>query len=131
MTNVGTMSENERLAERLTTIASALRPKANGSGGGLRIDDPAVLDALAQGLWNFLGPRFGEINKRIAELEARPTMKYVGVWRPEKTYVVGNVVTDDGSLWHAERSSIGMRPGDGSDNWTLCVKRGRDAKGSK
>jgi hypothetical protein len=64
------------------------------------------LAALAKGLVNWLRPILADIEKRNAELEARliqleqaPTMKYCGVWEPERTYFIGDFVTDDGSLW--------------------------------
>jgi hypothetical protein len=64
---------------------------------------------------------------RIEELEARPVMKYIGVWDQAKIYGAGNFVTEGGSLWHAQRASVGERPGSG-DAWQLAVKKGRDAR---
>ena len=93
----------------------------------------------AFGAKNFLGT-FADANKkqnviiaalvdRVKEFEARPQMKYVGVWNQEKVYGAANCVTDGGSMFHAQRASVGERPGSGSDAWVLVVKKGRDARG--
>jgi len=66
------------------------------------------------------------LQKRVAELEARPAMKYEGVSDAEKVYRVGDFVTDGGSLWHCSDTNIGVRPGS-SDAWRLAVKRGTGA----
>jgi|SRR5215831_8251778 len=81
--------------------------------------------------------------ERIAALEARepvpgppgppgpagadgvPGMTYRGPWDPARRYAKGDVVTIDGSMWHANTDTE-RRPGDGSGEWTLAVKRGRD-----
>ena len=53
-------------------------------------------------------------------------MKYCGVWQPSAAYQRGNVVTYDGSAWHATRAVAAERPGT-SDGWQLMVKHGKDA----
>ncbi|MBR1231975.1 hypothetical protein [Bradyrhizobium sp. AUGA SZCCT0182] len=69
------------------------------------------------------------LTDRVKELEARPSsLKYVGVWDQQKVYGAGNFVTDGGSMFHAQRASVGERPGSGSDAWVLAVKKGKDAK---
>jgi hypothetical protein len=65
--------------------------------------------------------------ERIEALEARPEMKYCGIWKADTVYGTGNFVTDNGSLFHANRASVGERPGT-SDSFTLAVKKGKDAK---
>lgn len=70
---------------------------------------------------------FAEMAARLEALEARPAVKYLGVYQQGKAYGAGNMVTDAGSVWHADRATM-ARPGS-SDDWTLAVKRGRD--GSK
>jgi hypothetical protein len=67
------------------------------------------------------------LRKRIEELEARPTVKYCGVWSPDEQYVEGNLATHRGSVWHCNRATRAV-PGDGSGDWVLCVKRGKDAR---
>jgi hypothetical protein len=62
-----------------------------------------------------------------AELAAHRSVKYMGVYRDGAEYSEGSLVTLHGSLFHANRNTK-MIPGDGSRDWTLCVKRGRDGK---
>jgi hypothetical protein len=90
-------------------------------GGGL---SELEIRALAKGLHGWLGPILKDIEKRLAELEARPTMTYEGTWDAERSYVRGMFVTNDGSLWHCEHPCTGVRPP--TAEWTLAVKRGRD-----
>jgi hypothetical protein len=59
----------------------------------------------------------------------QPGMQFVGAYDASKSYDVGDVVNHDGSGWHCNRTTQ-RRPGDGSGDWTLFVKRGRDGKGS-
>lgn len=56
-----------------------------------------------------------------------PTMIYRGVFKDGDAYERGDTVTWAGSLWHCDLPTKD-RPGEGSDAWTLAVKRGRDAK---
>jgi hypothetical protein len=68
------------------------------------------------------------LERRILELEQRPTMEYCGVWEVGETYYVGDFVTDAGSMWACEKANAGVRPGSKADVWTLAVKHGRDGK---
>jgi hypothetical protein len=70
---------------------------------------------------------YEQLAARVKELEQRPTVKYLGIFREGKVYPPGSMVTHQGGIWHAERSTL-MRPGDGAVDWTLAVKRGRDGK---
>jgi hypothetical protein len=67
-------------------------------------------------------PKLVELGKRIEVLEARPAMKYCGVWDPENSYAAGEFVTENGALW-ACRSPTKARPGKSAD-WQLAVKKG-------
>lgn len=53
---------------------------------------------------------------------------YRHAWKEGKSYEQGDVVTWGGSTWHANRDT-GAKPGY-SDDWTLMVRRGADAKSS-
>jgi len=65
---------------------------------------------------------------RIAALEARAaTFKYAGVYARDRDYAAGEFTTFRGSLWHCNRSTRAT-PGDGTSDWTLACKRGRDGK---
>jgi hypothetical protein len=76
---------------------------------------------------NKLSEYIASLLKRVKELEARPTLKYLGIWETEKVYASGSFVTDAGSIWHAHRANVGERPGTG-DAWQLAVKKGKDAR---
>jgi hypothetical protein len=68
-----------------------------------------------------------KLQHRVEQLEARPSVKYAGTWKEKNFFGEGVLVTDNGSMWHAKRPSIGERPGQ-TDAWTLAVKRGRDGR---
>jgi len=71
--------------------------------------------------------RIADLEKKVEELERRKMPEYKGVWKPDQEYGDNSLVTHDGSMFIARAQSKGVRPGDGS-LWTLCVKRGRDAR---
>lgn len=66
------------------------------------------------------------LEARIAELEKAP-LRYDGPHETGKTYRKGTFVTHAGSVWHANRRTA-AKPGDGSDDWTLAIKRGRNGR---
>jgi hypothetical protein len=78
-----------------------------------------------------LGPlvkRIAELETRCKSLEAKPSLRYCGVWKADVRYGEGAAVTQDGSLWIARAiAPPGEKPGD-SDAWQLAVKRGRDGR---
>jgi hypothetical protein len=98
-----------------------------------------IFDACVSPLQKFIGEmntrniernqRLDALEARVAELEQRPSLKYIGVWREGEDYVAGDAVTDHGSLWIARVNHIKSRPGtDGIGGWQLAVKKGRDAR---
>lgn len=59
----------------------------------------------------------------------QPRLKYSGVYVEGRAYRPGEFVTRNGSLWHCNTVSPSTAPGGaGSNDWTLAVKRGRDAR---
>ena len=50
--------------------------------------------------------------------------KYCGVWN-DGTYMRGNFVTHDGSVWHCNVDTS-TKPGVDPVVWTLAVKHGKD-----
>jgi integrin beta 3 len=56
-----------------------------------------------------------------------PVQIYRNVWLASKRYERGDVVTWAGSMWHANKTTT-EKPGEGSKDWTLCVKKGGDGK---
>src|SRR5688500_6644692 len=67
--------------------------------------------------------------KRLRALEERPTLRYRGTWNPETQSNEGDVLTFQGSAWFCNRATR-SRPGT-NDDFTLMVKRGKDARVSE
>ena len=96
---------------------------------------PLTWKALAKIMDNALLPAFKmlqqrceALEKRVAELEARPSFKYCGTWEAGQTYKTGEFVTWGGSMWHCHVAhSTGREPGK-SDYWKLSVMRGREGR---
>lgn len=59
-----------------------------------------------------------------------PVMINRGVFNVGGQYTANDVVTCAGSLWVCKNSETNRRPGDGSADWQLIVKAGRDGKGA-
>jgi hypothetical protein len=111
-------------------IKSALEPITRDMAGlSERI---AVLDARAQ----IPGPagKDGQNGKDGAPgkdgepgRDGLAGLSFEGVYQEGKSYDKGNLVTWAGSSWHCNEPTT-TKPGDGSKDWTLMVKRGRDGK---
>lgn len=56
-----------------------------------------------------------------------PAQVYKGVF-DASDYEQGDTVTWAGSLWHCNKTATTAKPGDGSPDWTLAVKKGRDGR---
>lgn len=63
------------------------------------------------------------LEARVAALEARPALKWAGVWKGDVPYKENSLITHSGGLWLATIESKGCRPGDGAI-WRLIVKKG-------
>jgi integrin beta 3 len=59
-----------------------------------------------------------------------PIAIYRGVRRGGEVYERGDMVSYGGSVWHAAKQTDST-PGEGNQDWTLAVKRGRDGKDGK
>lgn len=55
------------------------------------------------------------------------TLIYRGVFKGGETYQPGDTVSFGGGLWHCDKDTT-ARPGEGSEDWTLAVRRGREGK---
>lgn len=64
---------------------------------------------------------------RTLGLATLPAMLYRDVYESGHSYAAGDVVTHQGSMWHATEATSEV-PGEGATAWRLCVKRGRDGK---
>jgi hypothetical protein len=81
------------------------------------------LDALVDGMSEAIKVSvFDPLNARLKKLEAAPAVRYCGVWRADRTYSAGALVTRSGGLWLAT-CDTGQTPGDGGD-FKLIVKSG-------
>jgi len=112
----------ERVAS-LDARAPVPGPPGPAGADGLGFDDYEVRydgDRTLTHRWA-RGERSGEQVIKI------PTPIYRGVFVPGHLYERGDLVTVDGSMWHAN-SDTTARPGEAATaaDWTLAVKRGRD-----
>lgn len=96
--------------------------KPGRDGFNLEDFDATVMDDGRTVLLSFTGK---EMDYKV-EL-GFPVMLYRGVYR-EGSYERGDTVTWAGSLWHCDAVKTTDKPGDGSKDWTLCAKKGRDGK---
>jgi hypothetical protein len=74
--------------------------------------------------FEFIGELIGKLTKRVAELENRPQLRYLGVFREGRSYEPGAFVTYSGAIWHCNQSTT-IPPGNGAAAWTLAVKSGQ------
>ena len=58
------------------------------------------------------------LEERVKALEAKPTMRYYGVWKGDVAYEVA---------WVARSANTSTKPSTTGD-WQLAVKRGHDGK---
>src|SRR5688500_2391348 len=70
------------------------------------------------------------LRRRVAELEARPTLKYRATWVDGLIYEKGQLVTLGGSVWHCNARTT-TRPTTHDGSWHLAVKAGRDGKSAR
>jgi hypothetical protein len=86
---------------------------------------------MAREIKNYVRRAIAPLEKRIAELESRPQIKYLGVHKPGAEYSEGTMTTRGGSIWYAQRRTREL-PGDGNQDWVfLACKRGQDGRSAK
>ena len=68
------------------------------------------------------GDRRRALEERVKALEARPAGEWRGVWK-QGVYPECSMITDQGGLWVAKRSTT-TRPGSAGSDWVLIVKSG-------
>lgn len=85
--------------------------------------DDMTLDYDGERTFTFLFQRGGHIEERRFVV---PVVLDRGVYRAETAYAKGDAVTYGGSVWIAQ-SDTKAKP-DGSSDWRLAVKKGRDGK---
>jgi hypothetical protein len=106
--------------------ASLIKAIANGFAPSVREFIVAAVEPVRSENARLSAELVG-LRDRVKELESRPSLKYAGIWKSDAVYGSGTFITDGGSVWHAQRASVGERPGSG-DAWQLAVKKGRDAR---
>jgi hypothetical protein len=87
-----------------------------------------LIACAVAGAFGALEARLLTTQSRVAELEAKPTLKYAGTWC-EGGFKAGELVTHAGSCWHANTDTI-SKPGTNAD-WTMVVRRGADGKDAR
>lgn len=81
---------------------------------------------LIDGLVDWVRAGFEARDAVLKRIETKG-VEYKGVWQASQDYRRGDLVTFDGSVWHANATTR-AKPGSGSKAWTLAVKRGADAR---
>jgi hypothetical protein len=71
---------------------------------------------------------FARGEKRTESPIVFPVQIYRGVYQADAVYTRGDSVTLNGSQYHCNVRQTSARPGDGSTDWTLSVKHGRDGR---
>lgn len=86
--------------------------------------------AAQKGLLDTLAGRLDALEARalIPGPPGKPGLEYCGVFVEGKTYDRGHSVTYAGSVWHCNTDGTTSKPGDGSKDWTLMVKRGQNGR---
>lgn len=67
------------------------------------------------------------LQQRVEQLESHSPLGYKGVLRDGDIGQRGYFYTHGGSIWFA-KADTRARPGDGSQDWVLACKHGRDAR---
>ena len=88
----------------------------------------ALMAAMAPPIRDFVEKAMRPLVDRLQELEARPAITYEKTFTADRTYKPGNLVTHQGSLWHANIETRGIVPGEGNIAFSLVAKRGKDGK---
>src|SRR5262245_24635492 len=83
---------------------------------------------LIKALVAAVAPHIQAVQQRVSALEARPSLKYLGTWKSDRTYSAGTFITDGGGVWYCNASTT-SRPGENAD-WTLAVKSGSSTSSS-
>jgi len=123
------------LEARLYRLEMAPRPNSAPSlGEDFWREVVAAVRGFVESHVNKLKAENAALAAKVARLEValaeKVPIKYLGVYRAGATYSEGSMVTRDGSMYHANKTTR-EAPGDGCQDWQLCVKHGRDGKDAK
>lgn len=114
------VSASAKALEEIRTLARIPGPRG---ADGLGFDDMTVVHDGERGFTFRMvrGDRVKEFSFKI------PTVLDRGVYREDKKdYERGDGVTFGGSFWIAQRDTPEGKPQDGSKDWRLSVKKGRN-----
>lgn len=103
------------------SIGQQAKARKHMAGEEFKIDP--ITDLLAVEV----GELIGQLMNRIDALEARPTLKFIGVWHKGVSYQEANAVSHDGSVWIALRATD-AKPGEPGSGWQLAVKKGANGR---
>jgi hypothetical protein len=95
----------------MAAIVPVVKAQIDQAIAGVLVD---VADAQARAV---------ALEHRVAAFEAKPHVKFKGVWTPGTEYDVGDAVVHSGSLWIARAWTTG-KPNEDHVAWQLAVKRG-------
>jgi hypothetical protein len=124
-----TLGGDQALAGGARAQESERREMTNTKPAKGRANLQEAFDAGFDAVKAYIDSALGDFEKRLAALEAHP-FKYLGAWESSKAYGKNTLVTLDGCIWIAREDTV-QRPGDGSNSWTLAVKKGRDGKDAR
>jgi hypothetical protein len=79
----------------------------------LRLAGPTLIGELTA--------KVNALEEKVADLEAKPSMRYRGIWDESEIYAKGDVTTLAGGAWVAVSNPID-RPGKPDSGWQLAVK---------
>jgi hypothetical protein len=120
--------------ERAAQAAAAAKRAVAGTLRGYPKDFDILADAIAMYMVETFGEELAPLLARLDALEAAQrrleNFQYVGVWRADASYSIGNFATHDGGMWHCGADGTTSEPGTDA-SWQLVVKRGRDARARK
>jgi hypothetical protein len=109
------------------TVANATARPTLKSRPLTTADIAGFMAAIADGTKKYVEAQTKPLREKIAALEARTAnLKYCGTWKPG-TFLLGNLVTHHGSIFHCDADTT-SEPGTPGAPWRLAVKRGRDGK---
>ena len=115
------------LRERIAVVE--MRPPIPGPPGPPGKDGRDGLDVKDLRLTYDVHTRALDLHDTAHDAHAATTLDgvpaYRGVWQT-KDYAPGDLVTHSGSTWHCNVATL-AQPGESPD-WTLMVKRGKDAR---
>jgi hypothetical protein len=121
-------------ADARAARAAALRLPAPGASTAATASSRDVTGVVLSAIKQALGPiwtrsrelqaTIAELERRIVELEARPTLRDAGVWQANREYRNGDVCTFQGAGWlcRSTHMSVGTHPS--PDAFRLFVKSG-------